>query len=224
MFGRFLQADPIGYQGGANLYAYVGNDPLNLTDPNGLETLLSVGIGGTIAALLLGTGGNLTVGISVPDNITQIGGYQAFASIQGNVMAGLGAYVGYGLNANVATSSGPLPSGLATSVGWYGEADYGIGPISISASIQGELGGPPGGGLNPAPKIGEGVGLWVGAGAYGSATVATPTLGQMYNYAAGLIGGRGGVAQGTVPSGATGGGLLTPVGAPRILTYGGGSK
>jgi RHS repeat-associated protein len=34
--GRFLQPDPIGYQGGVHLYAYVGNDPLNLTDPSGL--------------------------------------------------------------------------------------------------------------------------------------------------------------------------------------------
>ena len=35
-WGRFLQADPSGYQGGIHLYAYVGNDPLNLTDPSGL--------------------------------------------------------------------------------------------------------------------------------------------------------------------------------------------
>jgi RHS repeat-associated protein len=33
--GRFLQPDPIGYSGGRNLYAYVGNDPLNLIDPSG---------------------------------------------------------------------------------------------------------------------------------------------------------------------------------------------
>jgi uncharacterized protein RhaS with RHS repeats len=41
---RFLQADPVGVEAGPHLYAYAQNDPLNWTDPQGLDC---VSAGGT---------------------------------------------------------------------------------------------------------------------------------------------------------------------------------
>ena len=40
--GRFLTRDPLGYDGGINLYGYTANNPINGLDPSGLDpTLLS---------------------------------------------------------------------------------------------------------------------------------------------------------------------------------------
>jgi RHS repeat-associated protein len=54
--GRFLQTDPVGYQSDLNLYAYVGNDPVNLTDPTGTIgiNLGAAGIGAIIGGVSAG--------------------------------------------------------------------------------------------------------------------------------------------------------------------------
>ncbi|TWB09656.1 RHS repeat-associated protein [Nitrospirillum amazonense] len=41
--GRFAQADPSGYSAGMNLYAYAGGDPINNTDPTGLQSCMEDG-------------------------------------------------------------------------------------------------------------------------------------------------------------------------------------
>jgi RHS repeat-associated protein len=43
--GRYITPDPIGLEGGINLFVYVGENPVNWIDPEGLDVLF-VGVGG----------------------------------------------------------------------------------------------------------------------------------------------------------------------------------
>jgi len=49
--GRFLSEDPIGFGGGANFYAYVGNAPATAVDPMGLQWSPPRDAGGNISAV-----------------------------------------------------------------------------------------------------------------------------------------------------------------------------
>ena len=48
-FGQFMTRDPMGYEGGVNLYGYTGNNPVNESDPDGTQIAAPVVVGGAAA-------------------------------------------------------------------------------------------------------------------------------------------------------------------------------
>ncbi|MBI5055168.1 MAG: choice-of-anchor D domain-containing protein [Nitrospirae bacterium] len=82
--GRFISEDPIGFEGGdINLYAYVGNQPVNYNDPNGQFCPWCAVVGGVTGAI-----GGYTAGTISGDGST-------IAALGGGLVGGLaGAIVG----------------------------------------------------------------------------------------------------------------------------------
>jgi hypothetical protein len=91
--GRFVNRDPISYGGGLNVYAYAGNNPITMNDPEGTDKLddlmeesLSEGgrdttLDGMMGAIHKGSGAALQVSGAVADSIPGISETEALTGV-----------------------------------------------------------------------------------------------------------------------------------------------
>ena len=134
--GRWTNKDPIRFDGGdTNIYAYVGNDPVNLIDPSGLW---AAGISfdfSTINPFTSGGGGSYGVNLEY----TSDQGWGLYTYSTPNDVGSVGFLAGPSLQVNIATGNGD----------WTGPFDSGAGSF-----------GPVTGGYFHSPLEGPDVGYY----------------------------------------------------------------
>jgi RHS repeat-associated protein len=144
--GRWLNRDPIGYDGGLNLYGYVGDDPENAVDPSGHFIWIVAGavvgavIGGAVA---YHNGDNVWVGAgegAVIGAVAAATGGAAAGAAAGLVEGLGGGVVAQGIVGGVAGGAAADAAGQGTAIvnGW--QRGFSWPEFGVSTAIGGALG------------------------------------------------------------------------------------
>ena len=142
--GRFLQPDPIGTEGGINLYAYVRNDPLNATDSSGLTTYF-LQVSGSLVGVVGGLfGGGIYITTDNAYGLPDIGVFRT---------GGVGVGIGLGVGVSAGYTQGSTTDFRGRSL----NVDAGFGFVSGSVNFL------PSGRNTFNRPVGGSVGLTIGA-------------------------------------------------------------
>lgn len=127
---RFLSEDPVGFEGGINVYAYVGNQPLRYTDSSGhfVDILIDVGLIG-FDLHQLATSGRKDLGT----NLAALG-----ADVLGALTPGV---TGLGLGVRVAKGAKGLPDSAQVCRGGTCAADKFTSGSGVTLDASGKLQG-----------------------------------------------------------------------------------
>ena len=156
--GRLLQTDPVGTADDLNLYAYVGNNPVNYTDPTG-EWAVKAAMGALNAGI--GFSVSWATGERNPYTLAVNAGVDFAVGFVAGPVAGSAAKVGVQLAArtgqNTASTAAKLQTGYLFALGATGEVAKGVlnpGSASTSQTVAGSV---LAGALTAAPGVGKAI-------------------------------------------------------------------
>lgn len=178
--GRWLSEDPLGEEGGINLYGIVGNQAVARWDLLGLETQLTWGFGGTAAIVV---GGHLECNFGVAFDEADPLNSKLFAHGQIAGIFGPGFFFGGGTQGGFGWAQTPTSTGFSSSPSIHGEVNAGEGPSvggSVDILFDSKTGKPIGGGMCKG-RAGGGIGLHGGIGVGANGYIGTPSVRDLLN-------------------------------------------